>query len=117
MPHARARRARDAAQRLQRLVHPTARVKLPLAEVRLAPGAGHPEDRQRPERVELCNDEGSPRPDLGPNKLRGLVFGHLQHRACQDTVGVPEFIQNREVICVDDGNQVTGECAPARYAW
>jgi hypothetical protein len=52
------------------------------------------------------------RPDLGSNKLQGLVFGHLQDRACQDTVGVPEFIQNREVICVDDRNQVAGEMRP-----
>jgi hypothetical protein len=52
------------------------------------------------------------RPDLGSNELRGPVFGHLQDRARQNTVGAPEFIQDREVICVDDRNQVAGEMRP-----
>jgi hypothetical protein len=38
-------------------VHATARVKLPLVQLRLTPGAGHPHDRQCPERVELTDDE------------------------------------------------------------
>ena len=38
-------------------MHPTARVKLPLAQVRLAPGARHAQDRQCPERVELSDNE------------------------------------------------------------
>jgi hypothetical protein len=41
MPHARARRAADPAQRPHRVVHATARMKLPLGQVRLAPGARH----------------------------------------------------------------------------
>jgi hypothetical protein len=32
-------------------------VKLSLAEVRLAPGPGHAQDRQRPKEVELRDDE------------------------------------------------------------
>jgi hypothetical protein len=44
-------------------------VKLPLAQVRLAPVAGHSHDRQCPERVELGDDE------------RGLeVLGGIVHR-------------------------------------
>ena len=50
-------------------MHATARVKLPLVQLRLAPGARHPQDRQRPERVELGDDE------------RGLeVLGSIVHR-------------------------------------
>jgi hypothetical protein len=36
------------------LVHATARVKLSLAQVRLAPGPGHAQNRQRAKRVELA---------------------------------------------------------------
>jgi hypothetical protein len=42
----------------------------------------------------------------GLNPLRGFVFGHLQDRAGQDTVGEPELIQNRIVIRVGDRNQI-----------
>ena len=40
------------------------------------------------------------------------VFGHPQDRACQNTVGMPEFIQNREVVRVDDRDQVAREMRP-----
>ena len=44
-------------------------MKLPLVQLRLAPGARHTQDRQRPERVELGDDE------------RGLeVLGGIVHR-------------------------------------
>jgi hypothetical protein len=50
-------------------MHAPAPVKLSLAQVRLAPGPGHAQNRQRPERVELGEDE------------RGLeVLGGLVHR-------------------------------------
>ena len=39
VPHARARRAGDTAQRLHRLVHPSPSMQLALVEVRLAPRA------------------------------------------------------------------------------
>jgi hypothetical protein len=39
------------------LVHATARVELALVQLRLAPGAGDAQDRQRSERIELCEDE------------------------------------------------------------
>jgi hypothetical protein len=39
------------------LVQPTACLKLSLAEVRLAPGARHTQDRQRPQRIEVRDDQ------------------------------------------------------------
>jgi hypothetical protein len=54
-----------------RLVHATAREKLSLAQVRLAPGAGHAQDRQRPERIELSEDEG--RLEVPSGVVHGLV--------------------------------------------
>ena len=48
-------------------MHATARVELALVQLRLAPGARHAQDRQRPERVELRDDE------RGLEVLRGVV--------------------------------------------
>jgi hypothetical protein len=39
-------------------VHATARVKLAVAQIRGPARSRNPEDRQRPQRVELCEDEG-----------------------------------------------------------
>ena len=41
------------AQHQHRLVHAASSMELTLVEVRLAPGAGDAQDRQRPERIEL----------------------------------------------------------------
>jgi hypothetical protein len=57
-----------------------------------------------------CSETGARRVSKCPTSFRASrplwdpVFGHPQDRACQNTVGLPEFIQNREVICVDDRN-------------
>jgi DNA invertase Pin-like site-specific DNA recombinase len=59
MPYARAGRARDAAQRLQGLVHAPPSVELTLVQIRLAPGARHPQDWQRADRIQAGHDEGS----------------------------------------------------------
>src|SRR6516164_8694299 len=42
-----------------------------------------------------------------PNPLRGLVFRHCNHGAGERAVGLPQLIQNREVIGVGDRYQVT----------
>ena len=39
-------------------MHPPARVQLPLVQVRLTPGAWHPQDRHRADRVQVGDDEG-----------------------------------------------------------
>jgi hypothetical protein len=39
-------------------VHPPAGIDLALVEFRLTPRARHPQDRQRPQRVEVGDDEG-----------------------------------------------------------
>lgn len=49
------------------------------------------------------------RPDPDPDELRDLVLRQLQDRAGQITVGDPKFIQNREVVCLCDRDQVAGE--------
>jgi len=55
--HARARRTRDATQRFQRLVYAVPGVELALIQVAGAPGARHAQDRQRAERVQICDAE------------------------------------------------------------
>src|SRR5215831_11193238 len=42
-------------------------------------------------------------------QLDGLRSCQLQDRACQITVGKSQLIQNREVVCMYDRNQATGE--------
>jgi len=44
VPDAAPRRAADPAQRLHRLVHPAPGIELPLVQIRLSPGARHPQD-------------------------------------------------------------------------
>jgi hypothetical protein len=73
VPDAGARRAGQPAQRLERVVHPPPRVELALVELRLAPSGRHPQDRDRPERVEVRDDEG------GLKALSGVV--HFRDRA------------------------------------
>jgi hypothetical protein len=47
----------------------------------------------------------------GPKKLAGRP-AHLQNRAGQMAVGMPELIQDREVIGLDDRDQVAGKVLP-----
>src|SRR5262249_25591439 len=42
-------------------------------------------------------------------QLDGLRSCQLQDRACQITVGKSQMIQDREVVCIYDRNQATGE--------
>ena len=57
VPDAAARRAGQTAQGLQRPVHASPGVELALVELRLPPGARHPQDGQRAERIEIGHDE------------------------------------------------------------
>jgi hypothetical protein len=91
VPYAASRRAADATQRGHRSVHLTACVKLPLVQFRLAPRARHAQDRQRPERVELRDDE-----------RRLEVLGGIVHRLI-DGAG-PEHLAERVdgPVVIDD---------------
>ena len=37
------------------------------------------------------------------------MFRELQDRTCENAVGKSKFIQNREVVCLYDRNQLAGE--------
>ena len=57
VPHTGAGRAEDATQRLHRLVHAAPSMELVVVQIRVATPSRNPEDRQRPERVEVGDDE------------------------------------------------------------
>jgi hypothetical protein len=57
VPHARARRARHATQRLQGMVHAPSGLDLPLVELGLASCAWYPQQRQCAECVKVRDDE------------------------------------------------------------
>jgi hypothetical protein len=48
-------------------VHPPPRVELAVVQLRLAPSARHPQDRDRPQGIEVGDDEG------GLKVLSGVV--------------------------------------------
>jgi hypothetical protein len=52
-------------------VHATPSVELAIVEIGLAPGPGHAQDRQRPERVEPGDDERGL--EVAPGVVHGLV--------------------------------------------
>jgi hypothetical protein len=57
VPDAAARRARDATQRLERLVHAPSSIKLTLAQIGLVPRARYSRDGQGSQPVEMRDDE------------------------------------------------------------
>ena len=59
--------------------------------------------------IALCAGSTCGREASGPGGLRDLVRRQLQDFACQMAVREPKFIQDREVICFCDRDQIAGE--------
>ena len=70
-------------------------MKLPFAQLRLAPGARHPHDRQCPERVELDDDERGL--EVIGGSMHRLVDGAGRRAASAERIDRPVMIHDASV--------------------